>query len=139
MVVLEPKLSALLVMGEDDASLRINDILHGLGIQTQCVRTCREAAAALQHAGLPQLVFSGVALPDGTWAEVLRLAASGKDVPVILVSRLPDVQLYLDALESGVTDFISPPFVSAEIAHVVKCAVWPPHSYAPHSALAAMA
>src|SRR5215472_12486066 len=92
MIVTESRLSALLVINEDDAFLEIDTVLRALGIETQRVHSCRQAEALLSHAErLPHLIFSSVALSDGTWAEVLQAAASSQHLPDILVSRLPDV------------------------------------------------
>ena len=50
-------------------------------------------------------------------------AAGGRQVPVIVVSRVVEINLYIDALEKGASDFIVPPFYHQDISHVLKCAV----------------
>ena len=45
-------------------------------------------------------------------------------VPVVVVSRYVDVDLYLDALEKGAWDYIVPPFRAADLAYVVNGAIW---------------
>ncbi len=43
-------------------------------------------------------------------------------VNVIVVSRLADVRLYVDALQNGAFDFISPPFEARELSYVLRTA-----------------
>jgi FixJ family two-component response regulator len=70
------------------------------------------------------LIFTDSQLPDGTWADVVRLAGNARTpTSVIVVSRLVDVRFYLDALENGAFDFIAPPFEPMELAHIVQCGV----------------
>jgi FixJ family two-component response regulator len=71
---------------------------------------------------LPAAVFSDAVLADGTWADVLFSAAQArKPLPVIVVSRITDIRLYIRALENGAADFIVPPFGVPEITDVLRC------------------
>ena len=71
----------------------------------------------------PELVFTDTQLPDGTWSDVVRLAEGARaPVNVIVVSRLVDIPLYVRAIEQGAFDFITPPFESADLAYVIRCA-----------------
>jgi DNA-binding NtrC family response regulator len=79
---------------------------------------------ALGQPNSPQLVFTGVTLPDGSWREVLVLAGqTGEPTPVIVVSRLVDLRLYINALEGGVSDFIVPPFRPPDVAWIIDHAL----------------
>jgi FixJ family two-component response regulator len=70
------------------------------------------------------LVFTEAKLPDGTWADIVKLAiAAHKPVKVIVVSHFVDVDLYVDTMEAGAFDFIVPPLSASELTHVVKSAV----------------
>jgi DNA-binding NtrC family response regulator len=99
-----------------------------LALQGQSIKTCRacscqEASLELARANPVHLVFTDTTLPDGTWREVLGLAAKAPvPVDVIVVARLVDVQLYLEVIESGAFDFITPPFAACDVAHVIRCA-----------------
>lgn len=46
----------------------------------------------------------------------------GRAIPVIVVSGVLDIELYLTVLESGATDFIVPPFPAGDLAYVVHTA-----------------
>jgi DNA-binding NtrC family response regulator len=99
--------------------------LHSQGLETQDAHYCSEVSAALEGPGTPEVVFTSATLADGTWADVLKLAGTDPTgVPVIVVSRLDDIDLYLDTMESGAFDFIVLPVPPEGLAHVVKTAIW---------------
>ena len=63
-------------------------------------------------------------LPDGNWADVVKLSLEAlKPVKVIVVSSLVDMKLYMETMVGGAFDFIVPPMTSNELAHVLACAV----------------
>ena len=115
---------ALLVNDRQDLFRTLEQLLRHLGIETRHAHDCSEARTLLGGPWSPRLIFTDTALIDGTWREVLSLAnATQKAVPVIVVSRFVDIELYLQTLESGVCDFIVPPLSSSDVAHVVRTAV----------------
>lgn len=117
------KISALLVHRQPDPWRSLKLALEGQSIKTSRARTCREVSRRLERASPPHLVFTDTTLSDGTWAEVLSLAAKAPAaVNVVVVSRLVDVKLYVEAIERGAWDFIAPPFEAADLAYVVRCA-----------------
>jgi DNA-binding response OmpR family regulator len=116
--------TALLVHIQEEPFQALEQGLLDLGIQTQHAHNCSEVRSALRGAPPPGLVLTATTLVDGTWADVLTLASMNRGpVPVIIVSRLVDIDLYLDTLESGASDFIVPPLSPADLAHVVKVAM----------------
>ena len=119
---MEHDLTALLVHDQEELFRALEQALLNQGVQTQHAHTCAEVSAALRGPRSPRLVLTDAALADGTWADVLNLA-SWRGVPVIVVSRLVDIDLYLRTLESGASDFIVPPLSPAELAHVVKTTI----------------
>ncbi len=55
------------------------------------------------------LVFC--AADPAAYEEVLSsLRRSGREVPVVVVSNLPEVEKWLDALDAGAFDYCAPPF-----------------------------
>ena len=117
------KLSALLIhqVPEPLRSLRL--ALERQGVETARARNCQEAWQILSGPNPPHLVFTDTAVPDGLWADVLALAArAAQPVNVILVARLVDTRLYVEAIEAGAFDFLAPPFTSTDLAHIVRSA-----------------
>ena len=89
-------------------------------MRTRHSRNCSEAGAALCEPEPPGLVLTGTSLPDGTWIDVLKAASAAPVcVPVIVISSLLDIRLYLDVLESGAHDFIVPPINSGDMKHII--------------------
>ena len=120
---MEHDLTALLMDDQEEPFGALEQTLLNQGIQTQHAHTCSEASAAVRGLHSLRLVMTGAALADGTWADVLNLASANRGaVPVIVVSRLVDIDRYLTTLESGASDFIVPPLSPDDLAHVVKMA-----------------
>lgn len=119
------QINALLVHTQDETLLNLAQTLKSLSVKVILARNCREAALLFKREGGIDLVFAGTDLPDGNWADVQRLAQqSNSYAPVIVVSQLVDVGLYLDALGRGAFDFVTPPFLASDLAHIVRSAIY---------------
>jgi DNA-binding response OmpR family regulator len=117
------KIIAALVSDGGEPFEKLELALDSQGAKTYRARDSAEVLALLEQPDPPQMIFTGTNLSDGTWVDVLRLAARHL-VPVIVVSRRVDFGLYVDSLERGALDVIVPPFVGADLAHIVRCAAW---------------
>ena len=118
------ELWTLLVYDEEEPVRHVERMLLGQGMRTRRVRNYSGARTALEEAVPPALVLTDTSFPDGTWADVLKTArAATTGAPVIVVSGLVDMKLYLDVLERGAYDFVVPPLTSAELAHIVRAAI----------------
>jgi DNA-binding NtrC family response regulator len=92
-------------------------------IETQSVSTCHEANQTLWGRQPPHLVFVD-RLPDGSWEDVVYLAARAPaPVNVIVVSEVVDIALYLESIQCGAFDFIVPPMSLPDFTYVVRSAV----------------
>ena len=119
------KILALLLHDQDEPLSSLKSALTNLSVETTRARTCAEAFNELQRRVKPHLVFTDVTLPDGTWADVLRLPRKAFAlVDVIVVARVVDMRLYIAALEGGASDFLVPPFIECDLAYVVRRAAW---------------
>lgn len=119
------QINALLVHAKDESYNDLARILRSLSLKVIHVRSCREASAHLKKQGAVDLVFAGTNLQDGGWIDVLGLAQQAKSyLPVIVVSGIVDVGLYLDALGRGAFDFVTPPFLTSDLAHIVRSAIY---------------
>jgi len=115
---------ALLVYDAEEPLGALKRLLDDQSISSHRVHSCNEAAQELERWKVLRLVFTDTQLPDGTWRDVLTLVSkAAAPAAVIVVSRFVDVPLYLDAIESGAADFLVPPFVRADLAHVIRCVV----------------
>jgi DNA-binding NtrC family response regulator len=121
---MKQKISALLLHQPTESQRLLKQALEGRSIKVNWLTNFREALPLLRAADPPHLVFTEASLPDGTWADVVKLALEAlKPVKVIVVSRLIDVRLYVETMVGGACDFIVPPMTSNELVHVLACAV----------------
>jgi DNA-binding NtrC family response regulator len=121
---MKEKISALLLHQSTESQRLLKQSLEGRSIKVNWLKTCKEALPLLREADPPHLVFTEALLPDGNWADIVKLAlAALKPVKVIVVSRLVDIKLYVETIVGGAFDFIVPPMTSDELAHVLACAV----------------
>jgi DNA-binding NtrC family response regulator len=118
-------ISALLVQSQRSSNVALKVALHGTGIQTHRARSCAEARQVLARPPRPHVIFADSTLPDGTWADIVSLADKcPRPLNVVVVSRELDLDLYMKVLEGGAFGFIVPPFMGADLLHIVNCTVW---------------
>jgi DNA-binding NtrC family response regulator len=111
----------VLVVSSDQQLLdSLGESLKTIGIEPEIARSCGQALHALNRPLPPQLIFSDGYLPDGSCKQVLEHAArSGAPVRVIVIAERMDYELYLDALDAGAADFITPPFEALDVAWLI--------------------
>lgn len=115
--------SALLVHDREDVFGKLKPILESQCVITREARTCGEALLSLWGKQPPHLVFSDVQLADGGWRDVVSLAEKCPlPINVVVVSPQLDMNLYIEAMERGAFDFLTPPLEGLDVTHVVRCA-----------------
>lgn len=120
---MKKEISALLLHELGDSLDPLKLALEGQSLKVCWLRNCVEALPLLMSANPPHLVFTEPTLPDGTWADVVKLTVKAqRPVSVIVVARLVNVGLYLETIVGGAFDFIVPPLTRYELTHVVCCA-----------------
>jgi DNA-binding NtrC family response regulator len=97
-------------------------ILLGLEpvLETELAACLRSASYAVSHgAGSPVARGGGLVFcPRGKVFDAAR--ATFPDLPVVVVSRLPDTQEWLEALELGAADYIAAPFETVQMRWLWK-------------------
>jgi DNA-binding NtrC family response regulator len=121
---MQERITALLVHDRPEPMGFIRRALECQFIDTQSVRTCHEAHQTLWGRQPPHLVLADARLPDGSWEDIVLLAARAPvPVNVIVVSEVVDIALYLEAIQRGAFDFIVPPMSVPDFNYVVRSAV----------------
>ena len=116
--------SALLVYGREGPIRSLETNIASQGVRTLRSRNCSEVRELLREPSPPDLILTEVSLPDRTWEDVLNSAnAAPASVPVIVVSHIVEMALYLDVLQRGAYDFIVPPISFWDLAHIIRGAV----------------
>ena len=114
---------------EDSVRRMAHIVLMGLEFATE--RELRGVLEALGHdvdfdgdapLRAADVVFCGGDDP-GYAARVGSILAFRKSLPVVVASRIPDTRKWLDALETGATDYCSTPFEAVQIAWVLSFAL----------------
>jgi DNA-binding NtrC family response regulator len=123
---MEAKIKVVMIYDQHEPSEALKRVLRHLGMEIHSVHTCQEASRLLlKQPGSAEMIFTDTTLPDGTWEDVLLLAQQSHEfLPVIVVSRVVDIDLYLKALESGAFDLVTPPFLSYDLANVTGSAMY---------------
>jgi DNA-binding NtrC family response regulator len=114
----EQKISALLVCGSKDHLFSLRQILDQA---VWVAGSCEEAAHYFQKPNPPHLVFTDTAIADGSWRDVVHLAAkASRPINVIVVACEADTRLSIEAKKQGAFDFISTSSLVPEAANVVR-------------------
>lgn len=124
------ELFVLLVYDQDEPLCGAERILRSCRIRFQRARNCFETREVLRGPAAPGVVVTDLTLPDGDWTDILRAANTARaKTPVIVASRVPDIKLYLDVLDSGAHDFVVPPFSSSDLAYIIRTAIQTDRSF----------
>jgi DNA-binding NtrC family response regulator len=116
-------IKAVLVEARPGSFDRLRLALEAQSLKVFIAKNCVEAALSMWSACPPHLVFTDVHLTDGSWEDLLALAAQAPvAVNVIVVAPFVDVPFYIQAIERGAYDFIVPPLEGQELEHVVRTA-----------------
>jgi ActR/RegA family two-component response regulator len=118
------QVTAILLHRAGEAKDLLKLVLERHAIQVCWLTTLREAIPLLRSANPPHLVFAEDTLPDGSWADAVKQTLGASEpVKVIVVSRMDDVGLYVDAMSGGAFDFIVTPLSALKLDYVVKRAM----------------
>ena len=121
---MKEEIEAVLVHSSDIPMAGLKKALENHLIQIDRARTCKEARWRLTSSNPPPLVFTDTELLDGSWTDVVDLAAGAREpVNVIVVSPFADIPPYMAVMERRAFDFVTHSFTIPELNHIVRCAV----------------
>uniref|UniRef100_Q01XB6 Response regulator receiver protein n=1 Tax=Solibacter usitatus (strain Ellin6076) TaxID=234267 RepID=Q01XB6_SOLUE len=103
-------MAKILLLGLD--SPIADDLIKVLQQLGQSVQTAALGSGALDS-GDVNLVFAGS-------GDLCAIRRSRPDLPVVVVSRLPEVSAWLDALEQGAADYCGAPFERKQVSWVLN-------------------
>ncbi len=107
-----------ILIADDERTIRLM-LETGLavnGFRVSSARSGREALAALRAQSFDAVVCD-VFMPDGDGLEVVRaLRALNPALPIILITAQGSLELAVQAVAEGATDFIAKPFELAQLA-----------------------
>lgn len=110
----------LVIATSEDEVREFRDCLD-VDLEVEAV-TLREAAKRLESGGVCVVIFDIEG--DAAWpARLQDLLSARPSSRVILVSRLADDHLWMDALEAGAHDLLMKPFDKIEISSIVRSAM----------------
>lgn len=113
----------LVALAEPEDRKALEQILLDCGFESVSCSTSAEAASMLPSTSF-SAVFCQDELPDGSVAEVLRVAQQvGRHLPVVVCARLCDIDRYLAVLDMGAFDYVVAPFRKDDIAWITKWAL----------------
>jgi len=116
--------TALVVHRNSETLATLKGALERQGMSFVHAESRAQAKRMLGGQNPAPLVFTDTQLPDGTWADILAEAErAAQPVNVIVVARLVDTRFYVEVMETGAFDFLAPPFVSTDLAYVVRNAL----------------
>jgi DNA-binding NtrC family response regulator len=111
-----------ILVADDERAIRLT-LDAGLsleGFQVTCVRSGREAVAAARAQAFDAIVCD-VFMPDGGGLEVVReLRGAIPATPIVLITAQGSVDLAVQAVAEGASDFIAKPFEVDEVAVLLR-------------------
>jgi PAS domain S-box-containing protein len=114
---------SILIIDDDPVfSLLASEALQQAGFTTRIAGDAQQAMSAFEEFK-PDLTLLDVNLPGGNGFEIcatLRSLASGRDVPIVMVTGHNDTESISRAYEAGATDFIHKPVLWPTLPHRVE-------------------
>ena len=97
--------SRILLVSPADRGRKLLGILSSEGLDVQTADCVKEAEKQMSGAGVFDVVFADVELPDGSWRDILQfVAATHAAREVVVCSRCGDEQLWAEVIQCGAFD-----------------------------------
>ena len=119
------KAKILAVDDEPEMLETLEEILSGAGYEVM-IETESPKAFELIARERPDLIITDLVMPEGDGIEFLeRVKAHYPHIPVILLTGYATVDSAVEAMKKGASDYLSKPFLGAELLlKVEKCLTW---------------
>ena len=119
---MQNEVTALVVMSQERRS-RLLDHLSGVGVNVRTASSCEEAVALLREDPEVRVVLTDLALPDGSWFDVLNCVGDLKSsAEVVVCARVADERLWTQVLEAGGFDVLVEPYQEREVRRILGAA-----------------
>ncbi len=117
----EPKIRPVALLVDDHPAFlaSLQALVSEEGFDCVCATTLEQARAHLQ-AGLPDIVFLDLNLPEGNGLQFARERGLLETTEVIVVTGETSVQAAVDALHEGAADFLCKPLDAARLTACLK-------------------
>jgi len=94
-------------------------VFHATASTAECISVGEQRQAEVVFCNSDRRVYESL---------LRALEQSGLQLPVVVVSRIPETTEWLDALEAGATDYCAAPFERQHIAWLVQSALLSGHA-----------
>ncbi len=112
--------SILLVHTDSIHGVALHSAFHSIAGDIGTARSVVDAEDYLLATRNVRLIFTETVLPDGTWADILLLRRGlARGIPVVIVCRWPDVELFADLIGAGAAGCIAPPYSPADLVTLI--------------------
>jgi|GEM_PF-695450 len=120
----QPWIQVLMVEDETRFADLAKDVLSTEGYRVECVASVAEARVQILERGDFDLVLSDYALPDGNGLDVLKLVHESLfGVPFVMLTAFGNIELAVEALRAGATDFLTKPIDKNRLVTSLKRAL----------------
>ncbi len=110
--------NTVLVVDDNPTNLRLLvDILHGNGFQVLIAKSGKRALEQLEEMN-PDIILLDIKMPDMDGFEVcrqLKTTSLGKDIPVIFMTALTNIESKVEAFKAGAVDYTTKPLQVEEV------------------------
>jgi len=119
----ETRAHILIVARDSDKRCELVAVLRRCGVDTTVCSGLAEAFHYVVQPAAFHLIFCEEKLVDGDYRDVLHLARqSGSGIPLVVCSLVGEFPEYLQAMELGAFDLVSPPYRLLQVQHLIESA-----------------
>ena len=119
-MVAEPT-TILLVRRRESLHRRLLEMLRNCGLYVLELDTVEQSRSLLRQRSVP-LIFCEDRLEDGTYRDLLAAVQATRSAPpcVVVLSRTGEMRDYVEAMQSGAFDFLSPPYEWKQLEDILE-------------------